>query len=95
MLPTTQANRVKVTEKGKCVFVSGLLPYALCLPMNVRYFSLGKEGKEEAVGGQRGICFKNLRQIVQLSLEALTNQGISISHEYETWLTERRHGYFC
>lgn len=84
LLPTTQTNWLKVTENRKCVFVSGLLPYVACLPVNVRYFTFafGKEGKEGAVGEQRGLCLRNQRQIVQPSLETLTNQGFSISHEY-------------
>lgn len=51
LLLTTQANRLKVTEKGKSVFVSGLLRYALCLPVNMRNFTFAFRE-----GGQRGGC---------------------------------------
>lgn len=56
LLPTTQANRLKVTEKGKCVFVSGLVPYAFCWPVNMRYFTFAfwEGGQREGCGRTEG-----------------------------------------
>lgn len=79
LFPTIQTNRLKDHWKGKMYLclVCFLMLYVGLRMWDILLLPLGEESEDDVAGGWRGLCLRNWRQVIQFSLETVTNQELA------------------